>query len=39
MEIFVIPLIILAFAFTIHGFPNIHIGSKNYYDKDGKKRK
>ena len=38
MELFVIPLIVLAFAFLINGFPNIHIGNKNYYDKDGKKR-
>jgi hypothetical protein len=36
--LFVIPAIVLAFAFLVNGFPNIHIGSKNYYDKDGKKK-
>jgi len=25
------PLALIAIAFILHGFPNIHIGSKNYY--------
>ena len=41
MEVFAIPLCILAFAFLMNGFPNIHIGTKKYYknkkDKYGKK--
>ena len=31
MEFLVIPLSILAFAFLMNGFPDIHIGTKKYY--------
>ena len=37
MPYLMLPLTVLAFAFVLHGFPNIHIGSKKYYTKDKKK--
>ena len=40
MEFLAIPLAILAFAFVLNGFPNIHIGRKeihkHYHNKDDK---
>lgn len=39
MEWLILPTSILAFAFLMHGFPDIHIGSKNYYSNDKEKTK
>ena len=39
MDIFVVPLIILALAFLFNGFPDINIGNKTikkYYNKKEK---
>ena len=34
MEFLAVPLALLALAFIINGFPNIHIGAKHYHNKD-----
>ena len=32
-----VALVFLSFSFIVNGFPNIHIGSKNYYSDKNKK--
>lgn len=34
MEFLAVPLTVLAIAFIVNGFPNIHIGAKHYHNKD-----
>lgn len=39
MEWLILPTTILAIAFLVHGFPDIHIGTKKFYEKDNNQNK
>lgn len=36
MEWLSLPLALVGLALIFHGFPNIHIGTKKYYNKNNK---